>query len=442
MSIRIKDQTPPFATLPELLRMRARTHGDVALTICGERLTFQELDRRSDDLARGLALRGIGRGDRVATLMANRSEQALIWFATSKLGAIVAPLNFSLGPSDLTHTIKDVSPALVVADERGLSAIDGLDPAVRESVSLAKVDAVAHPHAFPFEELYRSAEALPAHQPAPGDVCCILFTGGTTGLPKGVLLSHFYYIVSGYRWAEAFKVTSEDHHYSVLQFYHIGVQSNAIISPLVNGYPSTIDRWFSVSNYWQRVREVGATIIDPMGTMFTLLFQQPPSAMDKQHKVRAAWGASAMLPPGVASGFAERFGIHLVPVFGGTEIGGSAVVHTPIGAPHHEGTYGRANGWCEIRVVDENDCALPPGSVGQIVARPTIPFSMMNGYHNNPARTIECWRNLWFHTGDLGLARSGRVSELRRPASALAASARGEYLRLRGRGDHRRNARH
>jgi crotonobetaine/carnitine-CoA ligase len=420
MSIPIKDKRSPFETLPQLLRMRAQTHGELAFTICGERLSFAELDRRSDDLARGLAARGITKGDRVATLMANRSEQAIVWFATAKLGAIVAPFNVSLGPTDLTHTIKDVGPALLIADERGLGSFGALDAAVRTAVALAVVGVPPIRGAIPFEELYRGSGSVPSHSPAPGDACCILFTGGTTGLPKGVLLSHFYYVVSGYRWAEAFRVTSHDHHYSVLQFYHIGVQSNAIVAPLVNGYSSTIDRWFSVSNYWQRVRETGATLIDPMGTMFTLLFQQPPSATDKMHKVRAAWGASAMLPPGVASGFAERFGIHLVPVFGGTEIGGSAVVHTPIGSHHREGTCGRANGWCEIRVVDENDCPLPTGVVGQIVARPTIPFSMMNGYHNNLVRTVECWRNLWFHTGDLGsLDEDGYLSFVGRQAHWL-----------------------
>jgi crotonobetaine/carnitine-CoA ligase len=256
--------------------------------------------------------------------------------------------------------------------------------------------------AIALAEFYLRVGAPLRHTASPGDTCCIIYTGGTTGLPKGVQLSHFYYIVAAYRWAQAFRVTPEDHHYSVLQFYHIGIRSNAIISPLVNGYGSTIDRWFSVSNYWQRVRETGATIIDPMGTMFTLLYQQPASPHDKSHKVRAAWGAAAMLPSGVANGFAERFGIHLVPVFGGTEIGGSAVVNTPIGSPHRAGTCGRADGWCEVQIVDENDVSLPAGTVGQIAVRPTIPFSMMNGYHNAAARTVECWRNLWFHTGDLG----------------------------------------
>jgi crotonobetaine/carnitine-CoA ligase len=402
MGISIRGRVPEFETIPQLLRVRAATHGDVPLTVCGERLDFAALDALSDQLARGLVSRGVQRGDRVATLLPNCIEQAIGWFAAAKIGAIAAPLNVALGPTDLLHTLTDVKPAVLIGNEAGFRSLDRLEPTALGGTQLVMAGPSERSGAIPVADLYlRSGPAL-RHVGSPGDSCCIIYTGGTTGLPKGVLLPHFYYIVAAYRWAEAFRVTPQDHHYSVLQFYHIGVRSNAIITPLVNGYGSTIDSWFSVSNYWQRVRETNATLIDPMGTMFTLLYQQPASAQDRAHNARAAWGAAAMLPPGVAKGFAERFGVHLVPVFGGTEIGGSAVVNTPIGSPHREGTCGRANGWCEVRVVDDHDVELPKGAVGQIVARPTIPFSMMNGYHNAPTRTVECWRNLWFHTGDLG----------------------------------------
>ncbi len=419
MAISFRGIRPGFETIPQLLRTRAETHGGVSLTVCGEQRDFATLDRESDELARGLLARGVGRGDRVATLMPNRIEQALAWFAAAKIGAIAAPLNIALGPIDLAHTISDVAPTLLIADEAGFQCLDKMDPAALGDARLVSAGA-DRSGAIPLQDLFLRSGNFSRHSPSPGDTCCIIYTGGTTGLPKGVQLSHFYYIVAAYRWAEAFAVSPQDHHYSVLQFYHIGIRSNAIISPLVNGYGSTIDRWFSVSNYWRRVRETGATLIDPMGTMFTLLYQQPASQLDRQHKVRAAWGAAAMLPPGVASGFAERFGIHLVPVFGGTEIGGSAVINTPMGSPRQEGTCGRANGWCEVQIVDEDDASLPAGTVGQIVVRPTIPFSMMNGYHNAPARTVECWRNLWFHTGDLGaLDADGYLSFVGRQAHWL-----------------------
>lgn len=426
MSLSIRGMRPEFETIPQLLRRRAETHGEVCLEVCGARRNFGTLDHQSDQLARGLVSRGVGRGDRVAILMPNRIEQVIAWFAAAKIGAIAAPLNVALGPTDLAHTMADVSPAMLIADEVGLQCLDKLhatdDSATQRSRGMQLVTAgvTGIADAIPLEELYLPSGNSGRYSPRPGDTSCIIYTGGTTGLPKGVQLSHFYYIVAAYRWAEAFKITPQDHHYSVLQFYHIGIRSNAIISPLVNGYGSTIDRWFSVSNYWRRVRETGATIIDPMGTMFTLLYQQPASDLDRRHNARAAWGAAAMLPPGVAAGFSERFGVHLVPVFGGTEIGGSAVVNTPIGTAHHDGTCGRANGWCEVQIVDENDVPLPPGTVGQIVVRPTIPFSMMNGYHNAAARTVECWRNLWFHTGDLGsLDAEGYLSFVGRQAHWL-----------------------
>lgn len=397
--MKIKGETAEFETIPALIDDRAARWGDaLALTIVDQKLTYQDIASRSSSLAAGLAERGITKGDVVATFMLNHEAQILIWFACCRIGAIAAPMNAGLQGDDLRYTLTDVGARLLIVDTDCWNKLVAAIPE-HTDLSVFSVETVAGCGLL--EDLF-SASSPPTVDILPGDTCCIIYTGGTSGMPKGVALSQFYYIASAYRWGSAVKATSNDHHYSVLQCYHVAAQTNSIVTPIMYGYGSTLDRWFSVSRYWSRVRACDATIIDPMGSMFTLLVKQPPDPQDRAHRVRATWGATAMLPSHVAEDFVERFGIAIVPVFGGTEIGGTAVVHTPFGEPHRKGTNGHPNGWCELRIVDANEEAVPPGTVGRITVRPTVPYSMLNGYHNNPQRTLECLVNMWWHTGDLG----------------------------------------
>ena len=390
-----------FLTLPELLRARAASHGArTASTVDGAALSYAELDAKSDALAAGLQRAGVAKGERVATLLYNCREQLLLWFACAKLGAVQAPMNVGLVADDLRYTLANVDAKLFVTDAEGIAKFEPL----RAHFAGLEVFVVggAQPGARSFAELEAPGVAWQMPALDPGDPLCIVYTGGTTGMPKGALLPHFYFIASAYRWAWMLKLTPADSHFSVLQLFHIGALTNAVAAPLLVGMPSTLDRWFSLSSYWRRVRETGATILDPMGSMFTLLTREPPSTLDRAHKARAAWAATAMLPADVAPEFSRRFGIELIPCFGGTEVGGSIVVGMPSGSPDVGRANGKPWGWCELRIVDAWDQPLPAGELGQIAMRPTVPFSMMLGYHHNAERTVECWRNGWFHTGDLG----------------------------------------
>lgn len=391
-----------FETLPQLLAARARSHGDrPAFTVDGRTLTYVGLERQTAAVAAGLASNGVAKGDRVAALLFNSIEGLVLMFACARIGAVFAPMNVALVGDDLAYTLGDTGARLVVTDAEGWGKLAALPAERLDGLRVFSTAAEPAPPLEPFAALSTSAPP-PSIDVGPGDPCCIIYTGGTTGMPKGVVLSHFYHIVSAYRWTAMLKLTAADRHYSVLQLFHIGAQTNAIMAPLLNGFHSTLDRWFSVRNFWRRVRESEATILDPMGSMFTLLVQQPESPADRDHRARAAWGATAMLPPEVAENFTRRFGVDLVPCFGGTEIGGSIVVGSAIGEPRRAGANGRLGEWCDVQIVDEFDRPVPAGTVGEIVARPTIPFSMMTRYHNNAERTLDCWRNLWFHTGDLG----------------------------------------
>jgi crotonobetaine/carnitine-CoA ligase len=162
-----------------------------------------------------------------------------------------------------------------------------------------------------------------------------------------------------------------------------------------------MDRRFSASGYWQRVRDVGATIIDPISTMMSVLVQQPASPQDRQHQVRIATGVNAQIPPAVPEEFARRFGIPIVDIYGQSETGGAMATSNRLGS-QMSGSVGKPHGWSQVAILDENDCELPPGVQGNIALRPTVPFTFMLGYQNDAEATRKAWRNLWFHSGDLG----------------------------------------
>jgi crotonobetaine/carnitine-CoA ligase len=163
-----------------------------------------------------------------------------------------------------------------------------------------------------------------------------------------------------------------------------------------------LDRRFSLSAYWRRVRETRATLIDPIGTMVTLLVQQPASELDRDHHVRLTWNASCTLPIHILEEFRSRFGMPMLGTYGLTEGGGGFMANNPVGPGHREGANGKGWDQFEFAIVDEQDRVLPPGEIGEIVSRPLLANTMALGYLGQAETTVATWRNLWMHTGDVG----------------------------------------
>ena len=397
---------PEWDTIGELVRARGRPGSPdarrLAVEVCGRSATYGELDSLSERVAANLAMLGVTKGDRVASFAFNCLEQLLLWFGCAKLGAVWVPLNVSLAGDDLVYAIRDSAPKVLVTDGETCGKIDAAvaaDAGLSDLVHRLCIDAL--PGQRSFAALLGEAAGPPAHAVGRHDPAVIIYTGGTTGLPKGVVLPHFAWIAAGYRYGEAFSIGPLDRHYSVLSLFHVGGLMIGVMGPMMAGIPSFIDRWFSVSNFWSRARETRATVIDPIGTMVTLLCRQAPRADDRDHDVRVAFGVLSQVPADIAEQVVARFGIDVVNVYSLTETGGVLIVHNkPVsGRPKANG---KGWGWCEIGILDDQDRLLPAGQTGEIVLRPTIPFTFMLEYHNNPAKTIECFRNLWLHTGDLG----------------------------------------
>jgi crotonobetaine/carnitine-CoA ligase len=393
-------KTVPWNGVHDLVCARAESHGAAErVEVDGVRCSWQELDRLSDSLAATLHQQGIQPGDNIATMMHNRIEQLIVWFATSKLGAVWVPFNTSLVGNDLAYTLRDAAPKIMftessLKDKFTGSEIEQSLPGIVSTVDDNRGSSVS------FQSLLQSAGRFPSNGDLT-DPAVIIYTGGTTGRPKGVVLSQFSFIAAGFRYCEALSVRPDDRHYSVLSLCHVGGTMNGIMGPLIADIPVTMERRFSGSRFWPRAKEFGATIVDPVSTMITVLCQAPISASDRNHPVRIMPKTTAQLPPAVVEHFVHRFRIPMVNLYSLSEAGGIMLLYNEPDSPKPDAN-GHPNAWAEYEVVDETDQFLPPNQIGEIVLRPKVPSTFMLRYHNDPERTVQTWRNLWLHTGDLG----------------------------------------
>ncbi len=394
--------TPHATTLRDLVVMRAAL-GDKPYLICrDETLTYGDADRLSNQVANNLLAKGIGKGDVVATLMYNSVEQALIWFGCAKIGAVYAALNVSLVKDDLCYSLDDTGAALFVVDEElapaYISAREDLkaDPAV-----LVLGDTSVVPGAAPFADLLGGDESLPEVEVAAADPMCIVYTGGSTSMPKGVLVSHLYYIAAAIRYGDIAEAREDDVHFANSHFFHIGGQQFAITGPLYHGMTGVMEKWFSASGYWNTIRKHGVTVIDPLGTMMAVLLRAPESEQDKQHKVRIGVGiAAGQVRRDLRDEFEARFGTPMMEVYSMTEMG--VLICSERTFDRRLGSCGRPHGWTEVLIVDGDDNPVPANTTGQILLRPKVPNTYMIEYINKPAETLAAWKNLWYHSGDLG----------------------------------------
>jgi crotonobetaine/carnitine-CoA ligase len=401
--MRIKQQQVPWSTIPDLVRDKASLHGDaICATIDGKPMTYRELDRASDRIAAALAALGLGKGDVVASVLHNCPEQVLAWVGTNKIGGIWAPLNAGLVGLDLEHALRDSGARIVIVEEETEPKLHALAPDLLRALPIFVVGTPSgRVAAQPFDRLTAAGDPPPQPQLSAADPMMIIYTGGTTGLPKGVVLPHFSFIAAGYRYRETYGLAPGDCHFSTLPLFHAAGAQQAFICPFLNDMTTVIDRRFSASVYWDRVRETGAAIIDPISTIMTVLVQQPATPRDRDHRVKIGISVTGQIPGWVAPAFSERFGIPLVEIYGLSEAGGAMVTSNRL-ADKAPGTHGKPHGWSEVRIVDEEDEPVPAGELGEIVLRPVVPYSFMLGYHNQPKLTAETCRNMWLHTGDRG----------------------------------------
>jgi crotonobetaine/carnitine-CoA ligase len=422
MSSMIEEQT-----IPGLLRRWARKTPDRRFCAMDDHVfTFAEINAKTDRLAAGFAALGIGRGDRVAVLAPNRVEVLEMFFALAKLGAIQVPLNAYLKGDFLKHQITHSASTALVADAAGLQAVRPmlvhLDR-LRHVIQLAGGDGADRTATAQYGDLELVGQA-PALTVTPADVMSIMFTSGTTGLAKGCVLSHGYYVRAGNITADAFGLGPEDSLFSSLPLFHGGARLLVLTAALTRGIPVTIDSTFSARGFLPRAREVGATVVAGVGAMGQALMAVPQADNDRDHRDHTM--LVAPMPPGTQAAFEQRFGIDpWTEFYGQTEC--VPLSCTPRNGERDRGGCGYPAPDLEVALLDDSGRAVPDGEVGEICIRPREPFAMFDGYWRDPDRTLDAYRGLWYHSGDTARRRpSGELEFVDRKSDSMR--RRGENI--------------
>jgi crotonobetaine/carnitine-CoA ligase len=385
--------------------------------------TFDEANRRSNELAAGLRSLDVGRGDTVAIYMDNSFEFVFLVMALGKLGAIWVPINTAYKGEFLRRTLEHSGAQILVTDA---ALVDRVQPVLRqvpvlhtvltrgadvplEGVRVVRLEEVPVEHAG--EQLKDADSGLPFS---------VLYTSGTTGPSKGAVLTHnFWYRVARAEF-EVRDVADGDRWFHPVPMFHGSVWLHTVMPALLTGTTAVgVEDRFSASQFWDKVREYRATQIVSIGAMHMFLWNQPERPDDADNAVRV-W-TPVPLPPELHDPFMKRFGVEkLVFYYGQTE----CMIITQGGATSSPGAAGWPRKDLEVKVLDDGDWEVPVGEVGEICIRPKEPNLLFSEYLANPSATLDSFRNLWHHTGDLG--RFNERDEL------FFVDRKQDYLRRRG----------
>jgi crotonobetaine/carnitine-CoA ligase len=394
----------------EVLDTQADRLGDkVCVYFQDEPVTYAEMTQRSNALANGLAGLGLERRQCVAILMENSAEMVYTMFGAHRLGAIEVAINSAYKGEFLRHQLGNCEAGIVVVDDHlapRVLAIAGELPDLRKVVvrstgaEKVRFDAPRNISIIDMDELIESSQGSVPSAVAPrwDDPCSIVYTGGTSGPSKGVLLTQNYLVMFAKQMGRAWEQSEDDVMYSPLPLFHLNAKGITVFGSILAGGCGVLDRKFSVSGTWDRVRRYNATGVSLLGSMFVMLWNLPESPSDADLPIRAMIGAP--VPPELHLRIEERYGCRIVVPYGLSEAAPLTLLTTA-----HEptiGSSGPVNPLFEVRLLDDDEREVAVGEVGEVVCRPRQPHVMFEGYYRNAEATVACYKNMWFHSGDLG----------------------------------------
>jgi crotonobetaine/carnitine-CoA ligase len=389
-----------------LARSAARFGPRIFLDFSGTTYSYSDIDRQSTRLARGLLDLGVRKGDTVASILDNNLEAVLCWFAINKAGAISVPVNTAYKGEFLRHQLNDCGASIVIAESDYAQRVVDVEAGLsRASILLQREGPLLESSRLQVRELRsvcsESHEPLPDPN-SPADLALLIYTAGTTGPSKGCMISHNYVCNLGRQVVLMEDRHQDDCNWTALPLFHMNATGGSILSCMFVGARVAIFPRFSVSRFWPDIRRSRATVASLLGSMITFIAEA-----EETEDSRACFGQlhtvrGSPFPALLQEKWKARFGVRRAGSnsYGLTEAARVTGLRCDEEGP--PGSSGRANADFDVRIFDDDDNELPPGTPGEIVIRPRRPLVMFEGYWNRPEDTLNIMRNMWLHSGDIG----------------------------------------
>lgn len=365
-----------------------------------QRFTYKELDASIKKLADGLSKMGILPGDRVLLALGNCPEFVISYYAILSARGIVVPVNPQYTVNELSVIMANALPKTVITTGQIMPLFNSISEDVPLDMGIITIGTPEErTAALPFEKLLSSGSpGFSSVSPDGDEIAAFMYTAGSTGSPKGAMLSHHNLYSNALAITQCCSITPAERSLLIAPIYHSAAQTILMNATLISGATLIIhEEWQGPKQLLESLQNDKITFYFGPPTMYSLLVEYPETEKYNLASWRLAFTGSALSSPDLFNRFKEKFGLQLMEGYGLTETSPVTTL-TPLGGTPKTGSIGLPIPGVEVRVVDYEDREVPVNQIGEIIVRGP---NVMKEYYNRPEETKWAMRNGWFHTGDL-----------------------------------------